>query len=253
MTTYFVSDVHLGPDTFARTERFLRFVEQRVVAQHADLVVVGDLFDWWYGLPGEVPRDVRRVADVLSRARSALLIEGNHDVHIGRAFGDASSIAHTADAVDLELGGRTLHVAHGDLVDRSQRGYLAFRALLRGPPGRIAARTLGTRVTRAIGSLAARRSRHVQGGVDGHDGLSDGWLSAARDYAAEREALVILGHGHWLGWWSEGLICLGDWFAHDSYLRVDDDGAMGLWGFRPEGDVLLREGPAGAVPRRSAL
>ena len=112
---------------------------------------------------------------------------------------------------------------------------------------------LGDRLTRWIGARAARGSRRAQGGVDGYDGCSEDWLQAAQNYTAARSlegnTITVLGHGHWLGWWPSGLICLGDWFAHDSYLRVEDDGTTGLWGYRESGDVLLLDTPSGAVPR----
>lgn len=252
MTTLFVSDVHLSPLAPERTERFVSFLRSRVIEEGADIVVVGDLFDWWYGGRGPLPPDVRQIVDLLEQANSALWMEGNHDVLIGRAFDGPCAIASAEGPLDLTLGGRALHVAHGDLVDESDVGYLLFRKLLRGVPGRLAATLAGRRVTRAVGSFAARRSRQAQGGADGYDGLSARWLAAAQRYAAARRAagasLTILGHGHWLGWWPEGLICLGDWFVHDSYLRVVD-GTVSLHAFHPDGDVLLRSGPEGAVAR----
>lgn len=248
MSTLFVSDVHLSPDAPERTERFSAFLRDRAAGH--DLVIAGDLFDWWYGLPGLVPADVAAIVDLFAATRSTLWMEGNHDVMIGRAFDAASSVAHVDRPLGLELGGRTLHVAHGDEVDPQAVAYLRFRRLLRGPAGRLAAAVFGSRVTRAVGSFAARRSRHLQGGVDGYDGLSADWLAAARGYAARSGAeITVLGHGHWLGWWADGLICLGDWFAHDSYLRLDGDGTLALMGYRPDGDVVLRSGPDGPVSR----
>lgn len=248
MSTLFVSDVHLTEDAPERTERFIRFLETRVPGH--DLVVLGDLFDWWYGLPGQVPPDVARVTSLLRRANSVLWMEGNHDVHIGRAFPGSTPLGFAADPIDVELAGRRMHLAHGDLVDRGEHSYRAFRALLRGLPGRFAAGLLGHRITRAVGGLAARRSRHLQGGVDGYDGLSERWLGCAKAYAAAQSAdLTVLGHGHWLGWWPEGLICLGDWLVHDSYLRIDPDGVMGLYRYVADGDRLLMEEPAGSIAR----
>ncbi len=252
MTTLFVSDVHLSPRAPERTARFKSFLRSRVIEEQAHVVVVGDLFDWWYGYPGALPADVREIVELLEQAKSALWMEGNHDVLIGRSFSGPSPVASTDVPLDMTVGSRALHVAHGDLVDTEDVGYLLFRRLLRGAPGRAAAAVVGRRVTRAVGSLAARRSRESQGGADGYDGLSDRWLAAALRYAESRASagadLTVLGHGHWLGWWPQGLVCLGDWFAHDSYLRVDE-GQTALLGYRPEGDVVLRSGPDGPVPR----
>ncbi len=252
MTTLFVSDVHLCPEAPERTARFLSFLRSRVIEERANVVVVGDLFDWWYGRPGEVPGDVRQILEMLEQANSALWMEGNHDVLIGRALAGPSAVASSEAPLDMVVGGRSLHVAHGDLVDDADGGYLLFRKLLRGLPGRVGAAVVGSRITRAVGSLAARRSRQVQGGEHGYDGLSERWLAAARSYAVTQAAagaeLTVLGHGHWLGWWPDGLICLGDWFVHDSYLRIDDAG-VALLAYRQDGDLLLRSGPDGPVTR----
>ncbi len=252
MTTLFVSDVHLSPRAPERTARFKAFLRSRVVEEQANVVVVGDLFDWWYGYPGDLPADVREIVELLEQARSALWMEGNHDVLIGRSFVGPSAVATSEGPLDMAVGGHGLHVAHGDLVDTEDVGYLLFRRLLRGLPGRAAAAIAGQRAIRALGSFAARRSRESQGGSDGYDGLNERWLAAARRYAVSCALggadLTILGHGHWLGWWPEGLVCLGDWFAHDSYLRIHE-GQTALLGFRPEGDVVLMSGPDGPVPR----
>ena len=128
MSTLFVSDVHLSPDAPERTERFSAFLRDRAAGH--DLVIAGDLFDWWYGLPGLVPADVAAIVDLFAATRSTLWMEGNHDVMIGRAFDAASSVAHVDRPLGLELGGRTLHVAHGDEVDPQAVAYLRFRRLL---------------------------------------------------------------------------------------------------------------------------
>lgn len=249
---WFVSDVHLTPSRPERTERFLRFLEQRVAPSGADLVVAGDLFDWWFGTPGEPPADVARVVRALEALpRPVLWLEGNHDLFVHHALGPASPVATSSEPVRIQRFGRTVHVEHGDLVDPSERGYRRFRALLRGVPGQLAARVVGRRVTRFVGSRAAAGSRDLQGGADGYDGESEEWLAAARRYASARpEDLVILGHGHWLGYW-EGLACLGDWLRWSSYARLGRDG-LSLWRYRAQGDVLLADAPTGAVTAPSS-
>ncbi|MCO4769089.1 MAG: metallophosphoesterase [Deltaproteobacteria bacterium] len=243
---WLVSDVHLTPDRPARTEQFLAFLESRVAPSGADLIIAGDLFDWWFG-SSPAPPDVRRVVRALEGLPGSVLwMEGNHDVFVGRGLHEASPVGTTAEPVELERFGRRLHVAHGDLVDPSERGYRIFRALLRGVPGRLAAAVVGPGLTREIGALAATGSRQAQGGVDGYDGLSQPWLKAAKSYAASSGAqITILGHGHWFGWWP-GLVCLGDWLRWSSYARLDA-GGLSLWRYATDEDERVASAPVGAI------
>lgn len=246
---WFVSDVHLTPSRPERTQRFLRFIERRVAREGADLVVAGDLFDWWFGSTPTPPDVAAVVAAMEALPGSVLWMEGNHDLFVGRGLPASTPIGTTAEPVAIQRFGTSVHVAHGDLVDPSETGYRVFRALLRGPPGRLGARIVGARATRAIGAWAATSSREAQGGADGYDGQSEQWLEAAKRYAAGRpEQLTVLGHGHWLGWWP-GLACLGDWLKWSSYARLDTDG-FSLWRYQDEGDDRLADRPTGAVKFR---
>ncbi len=243
---WFVSDVHLTPSRPQRTARFLAFLRDRVAEEGVDLIIAGDLFDWWWG-GKPVPADVGEMIDALEALPGSVVwMEGNHDLFVGRGLTEDSPIATTAGALELRRSCGSVHVVHGDLVDREEVGYRAFRALLRGLPGRAAARIVGQRVTRAVGSFAASGSRSAKGGVDGYEGLSDRWLEAAKAYAGNSGAdLCVLGHGHWLGWWP-GLVCLGDWLRWSSYARLDGDAAS-LWRYSEDGDELLLDAPTGAV------
>jgi|GEM_PF-1056819 len=243
---WFVSDVHLTPSRPERTARFLRFLEDRVAPAGTDLVIAGDLFDWWFGA-WPPPPDVAQVIAALEALPGAVLwMEGNHDLFVGRGLRASSPIATSAEPVAMSRFDMTLHVAHGDMVDPAERGYRLFRGFLRGVPGRAGARLLGQRAARWLGSSAATGSRAAQGGVDGYDGLSQGWLDAARAYAAQNDAsITVLGHGHWLGWW-DGLVCLGDWLRWSSYGRLDPSG-LSLWQYKAGGDELLLDAPSGAL------
>jgi UDP-2,3-diacylglucosamine hydrolase len=244
---WFVSDVHLTPARPERTQRFLAFLDTRVRPAGADLIVAGDLFDWWFA-SHPPPPDVREVIDALESLPGAVAwLEGNHDVFVGRGLDASSPIGVSDRPITVSRAGLSVHVAHGDLVDPSEVGYRAFRALLRGLPGRLGARLVGPRITRAVGAGAASGSRTAQGGTDGYDGASERWLDAAKAYAsAQAEPLTVLGHGHWFGWWP-GLVCLGDWLRWSSYARLDAEG-LSLWRYARTGDSRVLGAAEGAVP-----
>ena len=66
---FFVSDIHLGTgdrqERQHRSESFIRFVSH-VARQNGDLVIAGDLFDFWFEYRHVIPR---RYLDVLMALR----------------------------------------------------------------------------------------------------------------------------------------------------------------------------------------
>jgi UDP-2,3-diacylglucosamine hydrolase len=262
---FVVSDLHLGLAEDDNYSIFLEFLDRRVAASGASLLVAGDLFDSWYALPGPVPARYRPVVAALASQRWALWIEGNHDLRLERALAvepEMRSLRAVEGPVAVEVAGRRLHVEHGDLVDPGERAYRALRWLLRSPLADLGARAVGGERALRLGGLAARLARRRHGGSrggegeSGYDGRNPRWLAAARRHAAGiREAgagdLVVLGHGHWLGWWDEGLICLGDWLHWRSYLEIDPGGAARVrrYAGAAVADPVLAESPVGALPR----
>jgi UDP-2,3-diacylglucosamine hydrolase len=97
------------------------------------LAILGDLFAIWIGSADLVRRHHRAVVTALARLRARgcalLYIEGNHDFFLGRLYGAGLFDRLATDALDLRLAGRSAHLAHGDLVNRRDRQYLAWRAL----------------------------------------------------------------------------------------------------------------------------
>ncbi len=246
--TFFVSDLHLrGPDD-ANQRLFLEFLDRRVKPSGGALVVAGDLFDFWYGLPERVPEPFREVVDALEALPSVVYFEGNHDVRLARALGRGSRVEVVVGGRRMQTHGLDIHVEHGDHVDEDDVGHMAFKRLMLSKPAAVVARVLGERALQWVGGTAAVVSR---GDMDAVLGQDPRWLAAARRFAAGRSQagadLTVLGHGHWLGWWDEPLVCLGDWLVFRSYLRVDPAGAR-LHRYRSDGDdVLSAESPVGAI------
>jgi hypothetical protein len=211
-----VSDVHIvhaGDDVALR---FRRFLAERVASQPGScLIIVGDLLHFWFGRTGVVPKAFAPLIEELEALPRVIWLEGNHDLRLERALGPTSRIRVVRDALDVASG------------------------LITGPG------------TQKLGLWAATRSS----GEGSYDGRDPRWLGAAREHAkgcAERGAdLTVLGHGHYLGWWPEGLICLGDWLHWCSYLELRPDGSRALRRFTPQllADPPLAESPLEEIPR----
>jgi len=102
------------------------------------LAVLGDLFSAWIGR-SELERPHHRlVLDAFRRLRArgcrVVYVEGNHDFFLrGRFAGDPFDLFDET-SLDLRAAGRATHLAHGDLMNRHDRQYRAWRALSKSRP-----------------------------------------------------------------------------------------------------------------------
>jgi len=78
------------------------------------------------------------VLEALRRARSRgcaiLYVEGNHDFFLEGLYAGDPFERLAGDAIDLNLAGRAVHLAHGDRVNRKDHQYLAWRAVSKSRP-----------------------------------------------------------------------------------------------------------------------
>jgi len=249
---FIVSDVHIvhaGDDVALRFRRFLR--ERVASSPEAHLIILGDLLHFWFGQRGKVPRSFRPLIEELEALPNVVWVEGNHDLRLARALGPSSRIRVVEDVLELSHAGQLLHLEHGHRVDRSNRGQILLDRVLQTPLADLASRVITGAGTQKLGLWAATRSS----GEGSYDGRDPRWLNAARDHTrlcASRGAdLTVLGHGHYLGWWPEGLICLGDWLHWCSYLELQPDGTRSLRRFESQllADPPLAESPLEEIPR----
>jgi UDP-2,3-diacylglucosamine pyrophosphatase LpxH len=247
-----VSDVHIvhaGDDVALRFRRFLR--ERVAPASDACLIIVGDLLHFWFGRRGVIPEEFRPLIDALEALPNVVWVEGNHDLRLARALGPQSRIRVVRDGLRVQHAGAHLHLEHGHRVDRSDHGQIALDRVLQTPLADFVSGLITGRGTQKLGLWAATRSS----GKGSYDGRDPRWLSAALNHAragARRGVdLTVLGHGHYLGWWPEGLICLGDWLHWCSYLELRPDGTRSLRRFEPQllADPPLAESPLEEIPR----
>lgn len=109
------------------------------------LVLLGDIFQLWIGDRRYETEDVREVVAALEELRRGGVridyIEGNRDFFLA-----GSPYAHAFDSVGhevaFEAGGRRILAVHGDGLDRRDVKYLFWRAISKGPSGRLFARLL---------------------------------------------------------------------------------------------------------------
>jgi len=119
---YFVSDVHLGlrtADPAEREQRFLRFLKSIPRETTAAVVLLGDIWDFWYEYRDVVPREgARVVAELISLMDAGvqvLFCEGNHDIWTF-SFLESLGVKKIQQPQMLEFGGRIFCLGHGDTM-----------------------------------------------------------------------------------------------------------------------------------------
>ena len=225
---YIASDVHLGAVPRETETAFLAFLEH--AGAHArSLLLVGDLFDFWFEwgpvVPGKHFRVLAALRAVVDAGVPVTLMGGNHDAWGGRFLREEVGVAFHADPVEMELGGRRALIAHGDGVGRGDLKYRMLKAVIRSRPAILGFRILHPELGMRLAGAVSTTENKVE---------SDDRARSRAEYIAEwaRErlradptlGLVVCGHAHLptIEEVEPGLYYVnsGDWIRHDSYVTV---------------------------------
>lgn len=229
--TVVVSDIHLGAIPDAAERAFRGFLE-RVPDLGDDLLINGDLFDFWFEYREVVPRGhfavLAALRGLVERGLVVRFLGGNHDAWAGSFLAEEVGLDLVEGPAVLEVGGRRAYVAHGDGLGG---GDWAYRALKRASRSRLG-RTIFGVVHPDLGVPVARRASATEekrAAGPGHEtSRADRLAEHARGLLARRDDLdlVVFGHSHRpeLEEVRPGRFYLnaGDWLHHRSYAVVSE-------------------------------
>lgn len=222
-----IGDVHLGVAS-TDSERALRQLLRSLPGTTRSLVIMGDLFDFWFAWQYAMPRVGYRVLAELAALREAglpvLWIGGNHDCWGGDALMAETGVEYTLEPWRGAIGPWQALLAHGDgLREVEDAPYRRLRTVLRHPLA-IAAYsylhpTLATRLAMAS-SKTSRKGRARDGGA--------GLLAVGTRALSEPNgpSLVLHGHSHVPMIVRAGRGVYGNagaWYLDQQYLRITDD------------------------------
>lgn len=236
-----VSDIHLGAAPPENETAFHEFLRTEGAATE-DLVINGDLFDFWFEYRTVILRryfdTLRILADLVDGGTRIRLVGGNHDSWGGSFLRDTIGIELLEGPVVTTIGGRRTYLAHGDGLGAGDLGYRALRKILRSGLASAAFRRLHPDRSARLVSLVSRTEAR-------HGAESEGSRRAAHlaRYATDvleanpDVALVAFGHCHVprLDEIAPGRHYLntGDWTHHCSWAAVTGDGVeLHFW--RPD-------------------
>jgi len=138
MALYIFSDVHLGADsTEKEAEKIARIASlfARIKVDGDRLVILGDLFDFWfeykYAIPKRHHKALFMLTDLIEHGVAIDYVSGNHDFWMGDFFNIQMGITVHRDFLNLDYDGKRLHLIHGDGLAPADWGYRLLKRILR--------------------------------------------------------------------------------------------------------------------------
>jgi UDP-2,3-diacylglucosamine hydrolase len=239
-----LGDVHLGIAPADAEQDLLRLLRD-APRQARSLVIMGDLFDFWFAWEHAMPRTGFRVLAALAELHDTgfpvLWMGGNHDCWGGPTLEAMTGARYTLEPWEGHLGAWHVRLAHGDgLREVEDRPYRRLRTVLRHP----LAINLYGRLHPNWASRLALRSSHTSRdrrpvGDEGRGllAVAASWMQRATD-----PELVIFGHSHVPALTTAGsgvYANAGAWYLDRQFLRITDDAISHVqWDGSAEGHVL---------------
>ena len=192
----FIADLHLGPQRPRTTARLLEFLKSDV-PRHRELVILGDLFEYWIG--DDAAASAQPVLDALAactaRGHRLLLMHGNRDPLLGHGFAAATGGTLLADPIVVDVVGTPTLLSHGDAWCTGDVAYQQFRAMTREPQVQrdFLSRTLDDRIAFARSVRMQSESEKSTKASDIMDVAPEAVLAALRAAGVRR---IIHGHTH---------------------------------------------------------
>ncbi|MCF8358900.1 MAG: UDP-2,3-diacylglucosamine diphosphatase [Prolixibacteraceae bacterium] len=235
--TYFVADVHLGaPALNNNAQRELLFVNwlDRAAKDADEIYMLGDIFDFWYEYKKVVPRGFVRtlgkIAEITDSGVAVHYFTGNHDIWVYDYLpSETGIILHRGPEIKT-IGGKTFFMAHGDGLDKNEKGYLMLKKLFTSKTAQFLFSQLHPNIAIWFGHQWAKRSR-ITKGTDPEfstDIDNEAAVLFAKEYNKKTPVdYFIFGHRHLFTEKeienNSRVIFLGEWFNHFSYAVFDGE------------------------------
>jgi UDP-2,3-diacylglucosamine hydrolase len=127
---YFASDFHLGiPDRPTSLERERKLVSwlEMIRSDADELILMGDIFDFWFEYHTAIPmgyaRLLGKLAELSDQGIPVHLFRGNHDMWAFHYLQDELNIHLHHDPEFREFNGKKFYLAHGDGLGPGDHGY----------------------------------------------------------------------------------------------------------------------------------
>ncbi len=232
---YFLSDFHLGAPDFTssltREKKIVAFLES-IKHDATQIIIAGDIFDFWYEYKTVVPKHFVRLlgklAELTDSGISIIVFAGNHDMWMRGYFESELNIPVYFQPKIFEWSEKKFYVGHGDGLGPGDHGYKFIKKIFRNKFCQWLFGQMHPTLGMAIANYFSRKSREKTGSSDAiFLGENNEWLViyAREVLAKEHFDYFIFGHRHLpLNIQlhdNSHYINLGDWITHFTYAVFD--------------------------------
>lgn len=230
MALYVFSDAHLGANSKAQEANKIAALASLFDMVKADgdrLVILGDLFDFWFEYKHAIPKEHHEVlwmlTELIRRGVRVDYVTGNHDFWMGDYFSSQMHITVHRDFFDFEYEGKKLFAIHGDGLAPADGGYRLLKRILRHPFNVWLYRKLPPDWAIPLAKKVSGSSRNYTSRRD-KDFLAD-YEAYAREKLTAGYDIVLIAHLHIpvIKQLAGGVyINTGDFIEHFSYAKLSD-------------------------------
>lgn len=235
---FLVSDLHLGSPSHAKSLRRERhFVDwlTRIKPEAEELILLGDIFDFWFEYRKAVPKGYTRLlgklAEFVDSGIPVHVFMGNHDLWYRDYFPTEIGATVHDRPETRQMFGRTFFLAHGDGLGPGDTGYKFIRKIFVNPAAQWAFHRLHPNFGIGLADYFSRRSRNAPNRKDKEDfGEKEFMLIFSREHLRQHPEIdyFVFGHRHFpkVHEFEPGkyYVNLGDWITHFTYLEVSEQG-----------------------------
>ncbi|MGL1885643.1 MAG: UDP-2,3-diacylglucosamine diphosphatase [Reichenbachiella sp.] len=137
---YFASDFHLGAPNPMESSKREQIIVRWLDAIKSDagvLILVGDLFDFWFEYRHVVPkgyvRFLGKLAELNDSGMDIVIFTGNHDLWMQDYLETEIGAQVVHHATSFDLGNKRFHVAHGDGLDPQDWKFRLIKRVFTNP------------------------------------------------------------------------------------------------------------------------
>lgn len=135
---YLISDVHAGIRgdglDAAKLEAFAHVLE-RASSEASEVVLLGDIFDFWFEWKDVIPSRhlpwLQVLKNAADRGLPMSIFPGNHDFKLGGVLESTVGLRLPGDLERRSILGSQVLLHHGDGLDPEEKGYLFLKSVLR--------------------------------------------------------------------------------------------------------------------------
>ncbi|MEK6479218.1 UDP-2,3-diacylglucosamine diphosphatase [Catalinimonas sp. 4WD22] len=118
---YFASDFHLGTPSYEESrsrERLIINWLEKVSHDAEAIILLGDLFDFWFEYKHTVPkgfiRFLGKLAEIRDKGIPIIIFTGNHDMWMFDYLPQELDVPVIREPVSIKINNQLLHIGHGD-------------------------------------------------------------------------------------------------------------------------------------------